>query len=199
MKNTPKSRNKDLVVQESNDELLVYDLKSNKAVCLNQTASVVWKMCDGKRTIFEISKDAGMELGKPITNDLIWLTIQQLSDENLLSNSEAIENKFKGMSRREVIRKVGMASMVALPIVSSIVAPEAMSAASGMCGVPTNQCLPANTFNVCPPECTGNTINASFFDTDVTCNPASLAGSNSFLCNGNPRFFNEPFIITSIT
>ena len=45
MKMRPKSRTDNLVVQEMNDEVLVYDLDSNKAVCLNETAAIVWKSC----------------------------------------------------------------------------------------------------------------------------------------------------------
>ena len=39
----PVARKSGLVVQEMPDEVLVYDLNSNKAHCLNQTAASVWK------------------------------------------------------------------------------------------------------------------------------------------------------------
>ncbi len=43
----PLARKADLVTKEVADEVLVYDLKSHKAHCLNQTAALVWKYCDG--------------------------------------------------------------------------------------------------------------------------------------------------------
>jgi hypothetical protein len=199
MKIKPQSKIKNIVVQEINDDLLIYDLDTNKAVCLNQTAGLVWKACDGKNEIPMIAKYVGRQLGKPVTDELIWLAIDQLKNENLLLNSATLKTRFEGLSRREIIKKAGFASMVALPTVSSIIAPEAIAAQSGVCAVPVGQCTPPNIVNVCPPECTGSTINATFYNVDTTCNPASVTGMNSFLCNGNPRVFNEAFIITSIT
>jgi len=128
MKMRPKSRTDNIVVQEMNEEVLVYDLDSNKAVCLNETAAIVWKLCDGKRTASEIAEEVSNKLKKPVADELIWLAIDQLKRENLLSNGEAVETSFNGLTRREVVRKVGIASMVALPLVSSIVAPQAIAA-----------------------------------------------------------------------
>ena len=45
----PVARKQGLVVQEMPDEVLIYDLDTNKAHCLNQTAAFVWKSCDGKK------------------------------------------------------------------------------------------------------------------------------------------------------
>ena len=43
----PKARKENLVVQESNGEVLIYDLDTNKAFCLNETSALVWQACDG--------------------------------------------------------------------------------------------------------------------------------------------------------
>ena len=37
----PTARKNDLVIQELPDELLIYDLSRNKALCLNQTAKLI--------------------------------------------------------------------------------------------------------------------------------------------------------------
>ncbi len=47
----PIARKEGLVIQEMPEEVLVYDLDTNKAHCLNQTAAFVWKSCDGKNSI----------------------------------------------------------------------------------------------------------------------------------------------------
>ncbi len=195
----PKSRSKNVIIQEMKDEVLIYDIDTNKVVCLNQTAKLIWKKCDGNRSISSIAKEVGKELGKTIDNELVWLAINQLNAGDLLSNGEGVENRFEGLSRREVIKKIGITSMVSLPIVSSVVAPNAVAAQSVTCNQPIGVCTASNTVNVCPPECTGSTINATFYDIDATCNPASVTGMNSFLCNGTPRVFNEFYIIDSIT
>jgi len=127
----PVARKSGLVVQEMPDEVLVYDLNTNKAHCLNQTASEVWRACDGKTSIAEIAA----HFGKGSNEDLVWLAIDQLSENHLLENQVA--PRFKGQSRREVIKKIGLASIVAVPVIASLVAPaNALAASSCACVAP---------------------------------------------------------------
>ena len=119
----PVARQTGLVIQEMPDEILVFDLETNKAHCLNQTAAFVWKACDGKNSVAEITRLFGSQSGKPVEEDLIWLAIDQLSDNNLLE--EQIKADFKNQTRREVIKKIGLAAVIALPLVSSLIAPTA--------------------------------------------------------------------------
>ncbi|MFN6963412.1 MAG: PqqD family protein [Pyrinomonadaceae bacterium] len=124
----PKARKSGLVVQEMPDEVLVYDLNADKAHCLNQTAATVWKACDGNTSIAEIARICGAAGNE----DLVWLAIDQLSESELLEQNVAPD--FKGQSRREVIKKIGLASMVAIPVVASLVAPRnALAAQSCNC------------------------------------------------------------------
>ena len=44
----PHARTDNLVIRELDDETLVYDMERDEAHCLNQTAALVWKQCDGK-------------------------------------------------------------------------------------------------------------------------------------------------------
>lgn len=147
----PLSRREDLVVQELNDEMLIYDLKKNKAFCLNATSAMVYGFCDGTKSVSDISKAVGTKLNLPVTDELVWLALDQLRDENLLENNRKLESKFEGFSRREAIKKVGLASVIALPVVSSLVAPTAASAQSGCtpvggsCGAGQPGCCPGST------------------------------------------------------
>jgi len=126
--NNPKARSENLLVQNSEKELLVYDLNTNKAICLNETSAIVWQHCDGNKNIAQITKEIGAKFGQSIDEDFVWFAIDQLQKENLLEISEEIIEKFNGLSRREVIRKVGLTSMIALPIISSLVAPQTFHA-----------------------------------------------------------------------
>ncbi len=119
----PTARKNGLVIQEMPDEVLVYDLETDKAHCLNQTAAFVWKNCDGKTSVNEIVTQFEKQQGSKINEDLVWLAIDQLSERKLLENSVA--SKFAGESRRSVLKKIGFASVVALPVVASLVAPTA--------------------------------------------------------------------------
>lgn len=119
---TPIARQEGLVIQEMVDEVLIYDLNTNKAHCLNQTASLVWKACDGKNSVAEIALDLEKQLNASVPEDLVWLAIDQLSQDNLLE--EQIQTKVGGISRREVIKKIGFASMVALPVIGLLSLPQ---------------------------------------------------------------------------
>lgn len=119
---TPIARQEGLVIQEMADEVLIYDLDTNKAHCLNQTASMVWKACDGKNSVTDITNTLEKELNASVPEDLVWLAIDQLSQDNLLEKQ--IQTKVSGISRREVIKKIGFASMVALPVIGLLSLPQ---------------------------------------------------------------------------
>ena len=124
----PSARKSGLVVQEMPDEVLVYDLDTNKAHCLNETAAFVWKACDGKTSVSEIAEIVDTKSGARISEELVWLAIDQLSENNLLETE--LRADFAGQSRRDVIKKIGLASMVAIPVIASLVAPTSVLAST---------------------------------------------------------------------
>jgi hypothetical protein len=144
MQNTqkPVARKDGLVIQEMPDEVLVYDLNTNKAHCLNETSAFVWRSCTGNNSVSDIVQQFETSAGKRVDEDLVWLAIDQLQSNGLLQAE--IASKFAGQSRREVLKKIGLASMVALPVVASLVAPQSVLA-SGSCACTT------------PPNCTTQT------------------------------------------
>ncbi len=151
-KGKPLSRKENIVVQELDGEVLIYDLTENKAFCLNQTAALVWQSCDGKRTIAEINDLLGKQLNSQVNEDVIWLALDQLSIENLIREEYQLTEKFGGLSRREVIRKVGLASIIALPIVTSMIAPLAVHASSACIALVGGCTCPNGTIGaICAP------------------------------------------------
>lgn len=154
----PQSRSEQLVIQEMADETLVYDLDRHKAHCLNKTASVVWSHCDGTTTVSEMAEILHRDLNLPVDEEVVWLAISQLGKAKLLDGPA--QKPFTGAvpARREVMKRMGLigAAAMLLPVITSIVAPAAVSAASckakgkgcttgaeccsGVCG-PGNLCL----------------------------------------------------------
>lgn len=122
----PNARKKGLVVQEVPNEVLIYDLETDKAHCLNETAAAVWRFCDGKTPVQQIARAVGRELGREVSDHLVWLAIDQLSEHRLLERE--VKTAFTGQSRREALKKIGLASMVALPIIASLAAPRSVLA-----------------------------------------------------------------------
>lgn len=132
MKNrvAPKARKEDLVVQESDGEILIYDLNTNKAFCLNETSALIWQACDGHKEVSEIAGLLGEKLDSTVNDDFVWLALDQLKKENLIENKDELVIDLGGVSRREAIKKVGLGTMIALPLISSIIAPLAAHGAS---------------------------------------------------------------------
>ena len=122
----PVARNSGLVVQEMPGEVLVYDMDSNKAHCLNETAALVWRSCDGVNTVEDIVKSFEQNGGTKVSEDFVWLAIDQLNSNGLLVGT--IDSKFAGQSRRDVLKKIGFASVIALPVIASLVAPQSVLA-----------------------------------------------------------------------
>lgn len=114
----PLAKREDLVVQELPDELLIYDISTGRAFCLNETSAFVWRKADGQKSVAEIRRLMEFEYKSPVDEDLIWLALDQLGKDNLLENKP--ENKFANISRREVIRRVGVGSLITLPIIASL-------------------------------------------------------------------------------
>jgi hypothetical protein len=156
---TPKSRKENLVIQELEGEVLIYDLEKNKAFCLNETSALVWQSCDGSRTIADISDTVGKQLNSQVNEDVIWLALDQLSKENLVEKQSSIENKFSGLSRREAVKKVGLASLIALPMIASMTAP--VAAQTGTCVQNAPTCVPNGMTCATSAVCCSCNCNAS--------------------------------------
>lgn len=126
------ARKRDLVIQEMPDEVLVYDMHTGKAHCLNQSAATIWRACDGNNSIGDIVSQFESKGQGKVSEDFVWLAIDQLYENSLLENE--LVPRFAGQSRRQVIKTIGLASMVALPVIASLVAPQnALAAGSCTC------------------------------------------------------------------
>ena len=155
----PKNRQTEIVVQEFENEVLVYDLKFDKAYCLNESSAAVWRKCDGTRTMSDIAEELSVEINSSIDEDFVRLALEQFRKDKLIEDETEFATLFEGVSRREMIRKVGLSSLVALPLVSSLVAPMATNAQSVACGGAC-QC-PNATVNFCSPAAGGGTLDCN--------------------------------------
>jgi Coenzyme PQQ synthesis protein D (PqqD) len=124
----PEARTEGLVVQHLTDELLVYDQERYKAHCLNQTAALVWSHCDGKTSVAEMVRLLEKQYEAAVDEELVWLALEQLGKTHLLK--KRVTAPEGGMTRREVMKRIGVAAAVGIPMVTSIVAPEAAQAAN---------------------------------------------------------------------
>jgi hypothetical protein len=146
------ARNDELVVQDLPDEVLVYDLKSHKAHCLNNTAAFIWKHCDGQTTTEEIAKLMEREWHTQVTEDAVWFALNKLSKAELLQERIVLPEQRAGMSRRSAMRRLGLGALL-IPAVMTIVSPTAMAGASVFIPPACQSCIKKIQVGDCPTEC----------------------------------------------
>jgi hypothetical protein len=133
----PLARTRGLLIRELPEETLVYDLDRHQAHCLNRSAGLVFRLCDGRHTPLEIA--AALEPG--VADDaereaVVRLALAQLGDAGLtLPDAAAVvptaapRNEITvEASRRDLLRRVGTALL--LPAIASVLAPTPAQAAS---------------------------------------------------------------------
>src|SRR5262245_10894015 len=117
----PEKRREGLVVKELPEEILVYDLERHKAHCLNPAAAIVFKHCNGERTVAELTRLLRREIGTAADESWVHLALHHLDKAHLLE--EGPEVRGRDLSRRDMLKRAGIGLAAALPLVTSIVAP----------------------------------------------------------------------------
>lgn len=147
-----------MVVEELDSEVLVYDLVRHRAHCLNQTAALVWRWCDGTRTVTDVASLLEAE-GATAPLDVATLAVESLRARELLEDdpaqsdpnraaSIASDDDERRLGRRELLRKVvvrGATIGLAMPLITSIASPTPAQAFSciptgGSCGSSAECC-----------------------------------------------------------
>ena len=143
----PTARVEKLVVQEMENETLVYDLESDKAHHLNKTMSVVWQKCDGETSFDEVAKTLSKELDADIENDFVLLALQELEKSNLIETTSEESNR-EIISRRKVLLNYALPA-IAAPVVMSLVSP-ASAQMTASCLALEDACEPTSSPGCCP-------------------------------------------------
>ncbi len=158
----PRARQDELVVEELPDEILVYDLKRHKSLCLNPTAALVWRRCDGRTSVAEVAALLEEQWAAPTDEAVVWMALDRLGRAHLLSKPVTLPADESQYSRREVLRKLRRVAGISLllPVIESIVAPLAAAQASGVEGCSAiNDCTPCGAPNYtrrcCNRQCVG--------------------------------------------
>jgi hypothetical protein len=148
----PHARSEGLVITDLDDEILVYDKERDQAHCLNQTAALVWKYSNGKRSLRDIAHLMEKQLGSVVDEQIVWLALQQMEKDHLLQEDVRLPQAFATVSRREFVKKMSLAAVaVTVPRIISITAPQSAFAAScipnGQCGFNQTCCSGCSTFD----------------------------------------------------
>ena len=130
----PAGRVENLVTTKAGDDVLVYDQDRHHIHHLNPTAAAVWTLCNGRRSVSDISQATGFD------SDAVRLALRKLEEANLLDGPLAPDVRGAMQSRRSFMKKAAVAGL-AVPMIASISAPAASAQTS------TGSCTPT----ICPP------------------------------------------------
>ena len=80
-------RREGIEVHGVQDELVLYVPGREVGVSLNRSARAIWELCDGQRTLAEISQELGQEVGCPGDDLLadVEAAVKQLSELDLVA------------------------------------------------------------------------------------------------------------------
>ncbi len=143
----PLAKSQDIVIQKTENETLVYDMKTHKACSLNQSIAYIWENCDGKTDIEIVIKNLEENLKAKLDNEFVIYALGRLEKASLLEGGKQ-GFEFPTMNRRSLLRKYAITGL-SLPIIVSLVAPTSAQMASclttGQTGCNTTPCCPNNT------------------------------------------------------
>lgn len=83
------SKRKDILSEEIDDEIVLFDPKNRNTYALNQMGSIIWQLCDGEHTPYEISNEISSTLGENSDQVLadVLKVISDLLDKELVEAS----------------------------------------------------------------------------------------------------------------
>jgi hypothetical protein len=143
MQGFPRARCEGLIVESLGGERLVYDAERDRAHSLNAVAAAVWELCDGDRSVGELSEAATARLGEPVSEDAVWRALSQLDERRLLAGELPHRMSGPEFSRRTALARAGLigaSAAFAAPLVKSIVVPTAAEAGAASCVPPGGPC-----------------------------------------------------------
>ena len=143
--NRPIAKTQGLVVRQLGDETLVYDLALHTACCLNSSAALIWEYCDGDHSVQDLVDKFEYDGHGEINEDFVWMAIDQLAAYGLVEHRNS--GRVPSQSRRLMLKRIGLATVVVLPIISTLVVPQsALAHVSCVCTSP----VLCSTYTFCP-------------------------------------------------
>jgi nucleotide-binding universal stress UspA family protein len=110
-------------IERAADEILAVKTASLEAHALNQSASAVYELCDGKTSAREMAAEIQRRTGLPADEDIVNLALAELADAGLVVLDCA--EPPPAPTRRSLLRRFALSGVAAamLPVVETIVLP----------------------------------------------------------------------------
>lgn len=165
----PAARTTALISTEVGGDVIIYDSSCHHIHHLNRTAAVVWRLCDGRRSLREIVRRTNQLFDGGVGEDVVRGAIAQLARVHLLETTPAWTAPGGTTGRRRFSRRTAVVAGAA--VVVSMTAPTAAAAQSPVC-------MPA--CDVCR---TCITVNGSGYCA-FTCGTSGCSCPSGAYCNG---------------
>jgi hypothetical protein len=111
-----------LLIERTEGELLVLRQSTDEAHALNETAAIVFDLCDGTTSRAAMAAEVARRTGLPSDESIVDLALTELVEAGLVVIDET---ERPGISRRTLIRRLALpvAGVAMLPVVETILLP----------------------------------------------------------------------------
>src|SRR4051812_46783461 len=138
------ARTADLVVQEIDDEILIYDRRNDTAHCLTAFAAAVWRRCERGAQLSDLVASATIPTRDGDAEAVVLRALSELSEKGLLDSADPRVSRRHALGR---MASVGLAA-ASVPFVVSAAVPTAEAAGSpNTCQQVGQSCSPGGTAN----------------------------------------------------
>lgn len=117
-----------LTVERVEGELLVLEPTTSEAHALNETAAIVFDLCDGQTSRAAMAAEVARRSGLPVEESIVDLALADLAEAGLVTLDDEPR---PAVTRRSLIRQLALpvAAAALLPVVETILVPAASSGA----------------------------------------------------------------------
>ena len=110
----PLARKEHLLIQDLQDEVLVYDQRTDNVHCLSRVSAFIWRHCDGHTEVGQIAARIEGELEFRADEAFVWEGLDRLEEAGLLQQPIA---RPEGVAREGLLRREVLVSLLAITTV----------------------------------------------------------------------------------
>lgn len=125
----PLARPEQFIIEEVGNDVIVYDRVTKKAHSLNPSVAWIWRQCDGKTDIDQLSERFERQFQTTDGSDFVLAGLEQLKTAGLV---ETAGESFSPEIGPMISRRSALATGSALfPLIATVLIPTAAAAKSG--------------------------------------------------------------------
>jgi hypothetical protein len=137
-----------LLIERVDGELLVVNESNHEAHALNETAAIVFDLCDGSMSRSAMAAEVARRTGLPPDESVVDLALTDLVEAGLV----VLDDELPSITRRSLIRSLALpaAAMAMLPVVETVLMPSRATGQSVPVPTPTTAPTPVPTPSASP-------------------------------------------------